>query len=81
MTSVVSLQEPLAEVQPSESKLDLFILGEIPWEMLHELVQGQSLRKLHLGGNKFTVTTIPPIVSTMSNLVELSLYGLGYTGE
>ena len=44
--------------------------------MFHGLVQKQSLRKLYLGGNKFTVTTIPAIVSTMENLVELSLSGL-----
>jgi len=56
------------------------LIGEIPWEMLHGLVQQQSLRKLDLGGNKFTVTTIPAIVSTMENLVELSLSSLGYTG-
>ena len=49
--------------------------------MFHDLVQNQTLKRLHLGDNNFTVTTIPPIVSTMSNFKELTLTGLGYTGE
>ena len=54
--------------------------GEIPWQMFHDLVQNHGLRQLSLGGNKFTVTTIPPIVATMTNLEVLSIYGLGFTG-
>ena len=56
-------------------------LGEIPWEMLRALVQEHSLRKLHLGDNKFTVDTIPEVVGTMTKLEALHLSGLGYTGK
>jgi hypothetical protein len=49
--------------------------------MLHALVQEHSLRKMYLGGNKFTVDTIPEIVGTMTKLVSLDLSNLGYTGE
>jgi Leucine-rich repeat (LRR) protein len=55
--------------------------GEIPWELLRTLVQEQSLRKLYLGGNKFTVDTIPEIVGTMTKLEALNLNRLGYTGK
>ena len=49
--------------------------------MLKALVQDHSLRKLFLGGNKFEVVTIPEIVGTMTNLEELGLDNLGYTGN
>ena len=49
--------------------------------MLKALVQDHSLRNLYLGGNKFEVDTIPEIVGTMTNLEELDLGYLGYTGN
>jgi hypothetical protein len=53
--------------------------------MLKALAQDHSLRKLHLGSrytsNKFEVDTIPEIVGTMTNLEELGLGALGYTGN
>ena len=48
--------------------------------MFYDLVQNHGLRKLLLGGNEFTVTTIPPIVATMTNLEELAIDYLGFTG-
>jgi hypothetical protein len=49
--------------------------------MLRSLVQEHSLRNLNLGGNKFTVDTIPEIVGTMTKLKALGLNELGYTGK
>jgi hypothetical protein len=45
---------------------------------LGDLVQKHSLRKVDLGVNKFTATTIPPVVSTMSSLESLGLAKLGF---
>jgi hypothetical protein len=49
--------------------------------MLRALVQEHSLHTLGLGGNKFTVDTIPEIVGTMMKLEALDLSELGYTGK
>ena len=54
--------------------------GEVPWDMFHTMAQQHSLRKLYIGDNKFDVTTLPSIVTTMTNIEELAFNGLGYTG-
>ena len=48
--------------------------------MFHTMAQQHSLRKLDIGGNKFDVTTLPSIVTTMANIEELAFNSLGYTG-
>ena len=58
----------------------LSFTGEIPWDILSDLVQNYALREIYLGPNKFSVTTIPSIVTTMTNLESLGLPILGYTG-
>ena len=55
--------------------------GAIPWGMFKELNLEHSLEALYLGGNKFTVNTIPGAVSEMVHLKELGLDGLGFTGK